>query len=263
MPELPDVELFKQYIDATSLHQKIDTVTVKNETILKGITAGNLKEKLEGKTFNCSRRHGKFLFVCIDTTSWLALHFGMTGFLKYFKRMEKESDHARLLFSFTNGYHLAYDCQRMLGKIQVIEDIAQFIKKKNLGPDPLDPDFEIDTFRRQLDGRKGMIKPTLMNQQIIAGIGNIYSDEILFQAKIHPKQAVSDLSNEKIENLFRHIRSVLESAISYHADPEKFPEWFLLPHRHKNGNCPKCHTTIKKITVSQRSSYYCPNCQKQ
>ena len=262
MPELPDVEVFKQYLDGTSLHKRIDEVTVKNKKILENTTAKKLRDSLRGKTLKSSRRHGKYLFANINDNGWLVLHFGMTGFLKYFKDMEKEPGHDRLLLSFRNGYHLAFDCLRMLGKVQVIKDFEEFLETKELGPDPLASEFSFDVFKERFAGRSGMIKTTLMNQQILAGIGNVYSDEILFQAGVYPKQKVNELPEKDLKNLYNKTKSVLETVVKHKADPEQLPDGFLLPNRHKDGKCPKGHGKIEKMKVSQRTAYYCPQCQK-
>ena len=105
MPELPDVEVFKQYLDATSLHQSIAEVKILAPEMLKGMSVKELKQALEGDAFESSRRHGKYLFVKLDKGAFLVLHFGMTGFLTYFKNMDKEPAHQRLLIAFSNGYH--------------------------------------------------------------------------------------------------------------------------------------------------------------
>jgi hypothetical protein len=131
-------------------------------------------------------RHGKQLFVSIAGGDWLSMHFGMTGGLRYFKGMAKDTPYERLLVSFSNGYLLAYDCQRKFGKIGLVRDPEAYLNDHDLGPDALDDDFDFKAFRQALRGRRATVKSALMNQQCIAGIGNVYSDEILFQAKIRP-----------------------------------------------------------------------------
>lgn len=262
MPELPDVEVFRQYLDATSLHKRIDEVEVRNTKILEQISSDKLHSALAGRSFESTRRHGKYLFVHLDDGNWLVLHFGMSGFLKYFKDMEKEPAHDRLLIRFSNGYHLSYDCQRLLGQVQMAGDFKSFLQKKELGPDALNAHLDRSTLSSVLAGRRGMVKPALMNQRIIAGIGNVYSDEILFHAKVHPKKKVSELQEETSERLSNEIGHVLRTAIEYRADPENMPESFLLPHRHKGGKCPRCRGEIEQIKVSGRTGYVCPKCQQ-
>src|SRR5215208_1794298 len=189
MPELPDVEVFKRYMDATSLHQKIRFVGVRNEKILGDFSARTLQSTLKGRTFESTRRHGKNLFTGLDGGGWMLMHFGMTGRLAYFKDLDEEPLHSRLLFAFENDNHLAFVCQRMFGKVELVEGPKEFVREKELGPDALDLDS--DSFGERLKGTRGGVKATLMNQKILAGIGNVYSDEILFQARLHPETSVA------------------------------------------------------------------------
>jgi hypothetical protein len=160
----------------------------------------------------------------LDNDKWLVLHFGMTGFLKYFKKKEKDSPHDRLLISFTNGYHLAYDCQRKLGEVYLIGDLMEFIKEKALGPDAWVRIWILHSLVRPLESRElHAVKSTLMNQKIIAGIGNIYFDEILFQAGIHPKTKAGQVDKQSLQTLFKEINNVLSTAKERQADPEKIP----------------------------------------
>ncbi len=259
MPELPDVEVFRKYMNATSLHQKISGIEVEHKRVLQDISPSGLGRKLKDRQFERTKRHGKHLFACVDEEFWLMFHFGMTGFLKYFKKAEERPSHARILFHFGNGYHLAYDNQRMLGKVQVVENAAEFIRKNDLGSDALD--LTLHAFQNLLLGRRGSMKTFLMNQSLIAGIGNIYSDEILFQAEIHPRIQVMDLDENQIKNLHKCMLDVLKTAIEKKADPQKFPDDFLIPYRGKKNACPRCGGELKKIKVNNRGTYFCPQCQ--
>ena len=264
MPELPDVEVFKEYLDATSLHQKIEKVAVAGIDMLEGVSVNDLRAALERSAFHTTRRHGKYLFVQLDNDHWLVLHFGMTGFLKYFKNPEKETAHERLLVRFYNGYHLAYDCQRKLGLIALSDDADDFIQQRELGPDPLASEFGFDTFRAALTSSKAAVKSVLMNQKRMAGIGNIYSDEILFQAGVHPKSRAATLDDDQLQALYREMMdTVLPTAIEARAQPQDFPSGFLIPHRKKGETCPRCGAKIRHAKVSGRSAYFCPECQKK
>src|SRR5947207_13247687 len=127
MPELPDVETFKRYLDATSLHQRIDDVDVRNAYVLKGVSAGKLAQRLKGRRFESSRRHGKHLFVRADGDLWLRLHFGMTGSLRYFKSRGKAPNHARVLFVFADTHCLAFEDQRKFGEVGLLKDVDEFM----------------------------------------------------------------------------------------------------------------------------------------
>ncbi|MGD1995250.1 MAG: DNA-formamidopyrimidine glycosylase family protein [Anaerolineae bacterium] len=261
MPELPDVEVLRRYLDATSLRQEIETVEVRSCQVLEGISAAELAAGLEARSFESTRRHGKYLLAALDSGRWLMLHFGMTGGLKYFSDMGEDPTYDRLLITFSDGYHLAYEAQRKLGKIRLIEDVKSFIEEKGLGPDALASDFDLAAFRRALAERRGMTKSTLMNQHIVAGIGNIYADEILFQVDIHPRAKINQLDDEVLGELFEAMREVLRTAVDCQADPNRFPDSYIIPHRRNDGECPKCGGDLGRVKVCGRSAYHCPNCQ--
>jgi formamidopyrimidine-DNA glycosylase len=260
MPEWPDVEIFKQYLDATSLHRKIRTVTVHNRKVLEGISPEKLRQVLQGHSFESTTHHGKYLFVEIDNQYYMVLHFGMTGSLRYSKNDRQKESHDRVVFSFVNGYKLVYVCQRLLGHIGLVKSVTQFLESHELGPDAFSVDME--EFKKIFKKSRGGAKSTLMNQKLIAGIGNIYSDEILFQAGINPEIQCSKLTNTDTKNLCRNMKKVLRRAVERKADPQKLPESYLLVHRQKGGSCPRCHNEIRTKKIAGRTAFFCPKCQK-
>jgi formamidopyrimidine-DNA glycosylase len=260
MPELPDVEVFKRYLDATSLHKKIKKMRMHDTRVLRGITGRMLQKRLADRQLEKTRRHGKHLFVRVGDMGWLRLHFGMTGFLRYFKRAGKKPDHVAMTIRFVNGFCLAYDNQRRLGQVGWVDSPEEFAREEGLGPDALN-DLNFDRFKDVMSGRRGFVKSALMNQQVIAGIGNVYADEILFQSRIRPRARVEEITAKDLQRLFDAIQKVLRTAVRCKADPEAFPKDFLIRNRGKNRNCPRCGGRIEKVTVSGRSGYACPNCQ--
>jgi formamidopyrimidine-DNA glycosylase len=261
MPELPDVETFKRYLDATSLHQRINYVDVRNAYILKDISARELAQKLKRRSFESSRRHGKHLFVRANHDLWLRLHFGMTGFPRYFKDEEKAPRHARVLFVFEKDCRLAFDDQRMFGEIGLLKDVDEFLKKRALGPDALD--ISLSQFREILGKHHGAVKSILLNQKLIAGIGNIYADEILFRSRVHPATAAAHLSEKTVGKLFRATRYILKKAIDAKTDVDHMPKSWLLPHRGKGGECPRCGRELKSATIGGRTAWFCAHCPKR
>ncbi|MDX1614801.1 MAG: DNA-formamidopyrimidine glycosylase family protein [Candidatus Promineifilaceae bacterium] len=261
MPELPDVAVFKRYFDATALHQTIKDVTVNDTVVLANVTTPELSARLEDRSFRETARHGKYLFASVDNHDVLVLHFGMTGRLAYFKSREDKPEHTQLLCTYANGYHLAYVSTRKLGEIRVIQDVEAFLRAKALGPDALT--LDLTTFRDLLADRRGMLKSALMDQELMAGIGNVYSDEILYQARLHPRLAVNELDDDMERTLFEKMRSVLQTAIDHEAEPAQLPDHFLIPQRHEDGQCPECGGQVERIDVSGRSAYYCPSCQEK
>ena len=260
MPELPEVETFKRYLDRTSLHQRITGIEVRDAYVLKRVSPRELARRLKGRRFESSRRHGKHLFVRADGDVWLRLHFGMTGSLEYFKNDERAPRHARVLFVFTNNHRLAFDDQRQFGQIGLLKDVDEFLKKRSLGPDALDLDLR--EFRKILGKRHGAVKSILMNQQFIAGIGNIYADEILFRVHMHPATEISRLGDKDFATLFRAARYILKRAIAAKADVNQMPRSWLLLQRGKGGKCPRCGRRLKSATIGGRTAWFCPHCQK-
>jgi formamidopyrimidine-DNA glycosylase len=224
MPELPDVEVFTSYFTSTSLHKKINSIDIKNKKVLENTTASVFKQKVNGDEFAEAARHGKYLFARLKKNGWVLFHFGMTGLLKYFKEGSEIPRHTRVLFGFKDGYYLSFVNQRLLGKVGIINEPARFIGKKHLGEDALklsEREFE-NIFKR---GR-GYLKTTLMNQSMLAGIGNIYADEILFQAKIHPAHDVNALHNTQIEHLYKSMNKILKIAIEKKGGSNHVPGLF-------------------------------------
>jgi formamidopyrimidine-DNA glycosylase len=261
MPELPEVETFKRYLDSTSLHQRITGVDVRDAYVLKRVSAHQLARRLKGRRFENSHRHGKHLFVRSGDELWLRLHFGMTGWLQYFKRDEETPKTARVLFSFANSRRLAFDDQRKFGEIELIKDMDEFLQRRCIGPDAL----QLDLLEFKIIFRKyrGAVKAILLNQRLIAGIGNLYADEILFRACIHPATEAASLSDKHLRRLFRATRYVLDKAIALKTDFNRLPKSWLLKHRGKRGRCPRCSRALKSATIGGRTSWFCAHCQKR
>jgi formamidopyrimidine-DNA glycosylase len=265
MPELPDVELYKRHLDATSMGRAIASVTVGDPRILHGFAARAFAGRVKGSRIGTSLRHGKHLLVDLGAPGWLALHFGMNGSLKHFADPEPDPPYDRVRFDLGDGHHLAYVNPRLIGRVAIVAEPASFIASEGLGVDALDPALNAAAFARILVGRRGAIKAVLMDQSVIAGIGNIYSDEILFQAGIHPRTSAADLTSADTKNLFSTMRRVLRTAIERGAGSEQFldrlPSNFLIPRRRRGGTCPRCGGPLAVGKASGRSGYFCPSCQ--
>jgi formamidopyrimidine-DNA glycosylase len=262
MPELPDVEVFRRYLNATSLHQTIERVRVQDKRLLEGISTARLSKELTGRELEQTRRHGKHLLVKTGGPVWLALHFGMTGFLRYFKKTSKQPDHVRLTIEFENGFRLVFDNQRRLGRIALASDPDRFVADNQLGPDALEG-IDPDGLRKLVGSSRARVKAALMDQKKLAGIGNVYSDEILFQAEIHPERKSNRLTRQEVGGLYRGMRRVLKTAIDVGADPDRLPRSYLIPRRQEGASCPRCGDAIALISFSGRSAYHCPSCQQR
>jgi formamidopyrimidine-DNA glycosylase len=260
VPETPDVEVYKQYIDATSLHQTITSVGVGDERLLDGVEASELRTALRGRSLDSTYRVGKYLFSRLSDTRYLLLHFGMTGEVKYYKSMGDTPDYTQLRLDFENGYHLAYVNKRILGRISVVDDADRYLADHDIGPDAANLDYE--DFARIVSGGRGAVKTTLMNQKLLSGLGNVYTDEILFQSGIHPKSVGRRLPEEKLDDLYRAMQTVVVAATEAGAKPDQLPESFLLRHREEGATFQGCEEVIKE-QVSGRSCYFCPSRQKK
>jgi formamidopyrimidine-DNA glycosylase len=261
MPELPEVETFKEYLNSTSLHQRITNVAVRDAYVLKRVSPRELARRLKGRRFENSHRHGKHLFVRASDELWLRLHFGMTGSLEYLNHDEASPKTARVLFNFANNRRLAFDDQRKFGEIELIEDVDEFLQTRGLGPDALEISFS--QFKAIVEKHRGAVKAILLNQQLIAGIGNLYADEILFRARMAPAIEAARLSEKDLNRLFRATRYVLEKAIALKTDFNRLPKSWLLTNRGKRGRCPRCGRALKSATIGGRTSWFCAHCQRR
>lgn len=265
MPELPDVELFKHVLDQHGLRRVVARVSVPDPGSLEGATAATLQRRLKGRRLSASHRHGKVLFAQFEDSATLAMHFGTNGSLRAVDTDAQEPASTRLLFAFTDGERLAYVNPRRIGHVIVTDSVDGYIRSEELGQDVLDPKFDEAAFDDALGHRKQAIKALLMDQSRMAGIGNIYADEILFQARLHPAVTTNALDAAGRHRLFTAIKHVLRVAIDRGAGAEDFtdrlPRDFLLRERHPGGHCPRCGTALVIDKIGGRSSFYCPKCQ--
>jgi formamidopyrimidine-DNA glycosylase len=258
VPELPDVAVFQQYLDSTALHQQIVRVEVGGRRILREVPARKLDRTLRGHCLDSTHRHGKYLFARIsEGAGWLVLHFGMTGSLGYFEGEEGEDAAHRVLALVFEGRHrLVYDSKRKLGTVDLTDHPDRFVERKRLGPDALA--LDLTAFQQCLQSRRGGIKSLLMNQSVMAGLGNVYADEVLFHSGIHPKRSVASLGGPQVRRLFENLQKVLRETIEARADPARLPRSYLAPHRFRGEKCPRCGSALRTVNISGRTAWYCP-----
>ncbi|MFX1499169.1 MAG: zinc finger domain-containing protein, partial [Promethearchaeota archaeon] len=181
-------------------------------------------------------------------------------YLEAFKEIKDEPKHSRVLFEFIDGSYLSYISQRMFGRVDLCDNVEDYLKQKKLGPDALNMSYKefIGTLKR----RTTISKTFLMNQNVIAGIGNIYSDEILFRTKLNPKTRINEVDENKLKDLFSNIKEVLNYGIEHTGDLDSYSSKFFIAHRQKDDKCPICGTMIERYELSGRHGFYCPKCQK-
>jgi formamidopyrimidine-DNA glycosylase len=267
MPELPDVEIFKRALDEHGVGRVIEHVAVPDPGSLEGATATALQRRLKDRRLSASSRHGKVLFAEFEDAVTLAMHFGTNGSLRALRAKEHEPSSTRILFAFSDGERLAYVNPRRIGHVCVTDSPMGFIATEQMGPDALHPAFDEKAFAAMLAKRRQPIKAVLMDQGRIAGIGNIYADEILFQARLHPGLIAQSLNVATRGRLFEAMQLVLRTAIACGAGAEAFtdrlPKGFLLPERHAGGHCPRCGSALTIDKRGGRTSFHCQKCQPE
>ncbi len=259
MPELPDVEIFRQYAEKHALNKTITGIDYNDAQVLES-SRQLISKSLLHESFTNAQRRGKYVLLKCGSR-WLVLHFGMTGNLQYFDSNDDTPEYAQMVIRFDNGHSLAYISKRKLGRIMVAREIDDFFDEHDIGEDALEVDWE--DFKKIMKGKHGGIKSALMDQSKISGVGNIYADEILFQEKIHPETRLDQLDDDSLKSLYNTMRRVMRVAIRHDADPQDLPRDYLLANRSEGRSCPVCSGTIKKMTVNGRSTYICPKCQKK
>lgn len=268
MPELPEVETYARYFTRHALRQKIAGVRVADERILGEIRKDAFVRRLKGRAFTSVRRHGKHLFaqaVAARRSSderevWLHLHFGMTGDLAYYR--DDAPRFAKVTFAFEGGMHLAFEDMRMFGVADLVESPDAFIRERRLGPDPLDPALTPKKFADLFARRRGAVKSLLMTQEIVAGLGNLYVDETLYQTSIHPRRPADRLSEAEVRAIFTTTRRILRETIARHARDAELPPTYLIHNREEGERCPRCGGTIRRAVVFGRTTYFCATHQR-
>lgn len=258
MPELPEVEGFRKYFEGTALNQKIVEVEIDDPKLVK-IPSSDFVESLEGVSFESTDRIGKFLFAPLSSGKIIIFHFGLTGKFHYF-RDEETPRFTRVLFHFENGFKLAFINMRKFGWVDLInDDVAQYQSKRGLGPDAQKISFEefFEKFRK----KKSLLKPKLLDQKIMAGVGNWIADEILYQSQLHPESLIENLTDEDLKVMFEKMQHILDVAVTNEADFDRFPEYFFIHNRKDDGTCYHTGVPIEKIEVGGRGSYYSPSYQ--
>ncbi len=264
MPELPDVESFTRYFERTSLNQEIEDVTAQTKSLVKGTSFKKFRENLIGREFVEARRRGKFLIAEVGgIEEKVVFHFGMTGSLSYSRQRDSKfgrDEYAQVTFKFEQGYELRWINIRKLGKIYFVKKPERVDLLKEMGPEPLSLSKKEFLDLLEEHERKN-VKTFLMDQRDIAGIGNIYSDEILFQAEIDPHSDIKDLSEEKRKELYQKMKNVLIEASNLSHPGAKFPSSWLTAHR-EEMECPNYKThKLEKEKIGGRTARFCPKCQ--
>lgn len=274
MPELPEVETIREGLEKKVKGKRVNKIIIKSEKSIKAPSSpGEFIRKIEGRILSEIRRRGKYLILELDSKDSLIIHLKMTGRLIYSSEGE-ELPYTRVIFIFPDKTQLSFTDMRRFGGLWLIsdEEFSNLPFLKSLGPEPLENDFTLDRFRELLKGKKRKIKSLLMEQTFIAGVGNIYSQEALFLARIHPEKNVSMLVDREIEGLYNNLLAVLREALSCRGSSinayvdlngkKGSYESHLRVYGRQDRSCSRCGAVIRKIKVSGRGTCFCPVCQK-
>lgn len=259
MPELPDVEGFRRELAGTLPGRRIQNVTVRDPGILRNTTAQALGRRLAGHRFEAPRRHGKWLILPTDGPT-LLVHSGMTGHPYYAADDADAEKYERLAVSLDRG-ELRYADLRKLRGIWLADDedhVAEVMGRQ--GPDALG--LGLRAFRDVLSGRHGRLKPTLMDQSVIAGLGNLLTDEICWRARLHPSRRIADLDADELKRLHAAMTGVLRTSVRHRRVPG-LPRWLTGVRDEPDPSCPRCGARLAHARVGGRTSRWCPRCQPE
>jgi formamidopyrimidine-DNA glycosylase len=268
MPELPEVETIKNELSPHVVGRRITGVDIFWDKMVRQPSVPDFRRRVTGRKIMALTRRGKYLFFHLDSGEKLVMHMKMTGSLLLDPPDDKFS---RAVFKLDNGVALHFRDPRKFGVMWLDKDESAVMAK--LGPEPLEEDFTSDKLAAILRRHKAPVKAVLLDQSNIAGIGNMYADEALYEAKIHPARLPGSLSGEEIRRLYRAIRRVLRAAIKnggasvrnyYRPDGNTGHAHDEFRVAHGTGTtCPRCGTPIKRIVVRGRGTYLCPKCQPE
>lgn len=283
MPELPEVQTI-----VNDLNKKIKGFVIQDvwsdwPKMIKTHSLRSLKNELRGLKVLKIRRRAKNIFIDLTNNKTLLIHLKMTGHpLIRDKNWQKNpgalaqpvNQFIHFILKFKNGKELALSDLRKFAKIMLVNtnEVEELEEIKNLGPEPLERDFTFNKFLQVLKDKKGAIKKILQDQTVIAGIGNIYADEILWEAKVHPLSRAEKLSLQDFKNIFQGIKQILSQAIKlrgtstsdYRDTAGETGDYQRIRkvYRRQNESCSRCRAKIKRITVGQRGTHFCPQCQR-
>jgi formamidopyrimidine-DNA glycosylase len=267
MPELPEVETIKNELAPWVVGQSFTQVAILDTKLVCGCSAEEVRRGLIGQKVESLERRGKYLILHLSNGRSLIIHLRMTGSLLL--NPKGVDRYARAVFHLSNGHRFVFSDRRRLGLMWLVDDAGTVVCK--LGPEPLDESFTPDILGQRLSRHHIPVKAALLDQCIVAGIGNMYADEALFAARIHPLRKADSLSPEEVQTLYHCIRKVLRAAIgSKGASVDTYvrPEGelgtahFDFKVAHKGGEpCPVCGGTIERVPVQNRGTCFCPRCQ--
>jgi formamidopyrimidine-DNA glycosylase len=273
VPELPEVESVRARLAPVLEGRRLEHVEIADARLTRPVDPTRVARELEGERVSALERRGKYLIVRLESGAALLIHLRMTGSLRHTPVGQLQDDpHRRAVVRLDDGSDVAYRDVRRFGTWLLLEPAAvDTYLDARVGPEPLSPSFRAATLGARLAGRRAPVKAALLDQLTVAGLGNIYADEALWRARIHPRRAAQSLTPEEIRTLRREIRRTLALGIARqgatlrdYALPDgaagTMQDRFKVYGR-TGEPCPRCGTPIEKIRVAGRGTWYCPHCQ--
>jgi len=266
MPELPEVETIKRELEKAVLGKKIIEVSVHHPKVIREPAPDKFKKGLAGATIKNILRQAKVLILELSNGKSLVIHLKMTGQLVY----PGKGKQARVVFKLSDGKQLDFNDQRLFAELRLMDDWRSLKFIQGLGPEPFD--ISLESFKKMLAAKKTKIKPLLLDQTFISGVGNLYAAEALFRAKIHPERPAQSLSDKEKELLYQVLKETLKEAIHYKGssvdqyvqlsgEPGDYVKYHKVYDR-QDKPCLVCKTPIKRMSLGGRGTYFCPKCQK-
>jgi formamidopyrimidine-DNA glycosylase len=274
VPELPEVETIRRQLAPALEGRTIERIEVVDPRWSEPAPPEAIADAVDGRRIEHVGRRGKYVILSLEDDVHVVMHLRMTGNLLLVRAGDEEPAHLRVRMTLTGGRNLLFVDVRRFGTGDVLlgsDALAEYFASR-LGVEPLSPDFTAEALRAQARGRRQPVKAFLLNQERVAGVGNIYADEALFRARLHPLREVGKLRRPQIEALRDAVVATLESGIDAkgasiddyrHTDGARgtFQDRFLV-HTREGEPCPRCGTSIRKIRAAGRGTYLCPNCQR-
>ena len=266
MPELPEMETYKTLLGSLIGGQKISAVEIGREKSIN-VPVDKFTMDVANQTIKSITRRAKYLVFQLQDGSCLLLHLMLGGWMFFGKEEDRPNRTIQVKLSF-GEQHLFFIGLR-LGYLHLLSHEEVKKEFENLGPEVLDPDFTLDAFHQIMQKRKGAIKTTLINQEVLAGIGNGYSDEILWHAEISPDKKINELDDQQLTRLYQSIQFILNKGIKqggymenqlFKGDDNTGGYEFYV-HDREGKECSRCNATISIKEISSRKTYFCPKCQ--
>jgi formamidopyrimidine-DNA glycosylase len=266
VPELPDLEIVREYLASRLPGRRIVAAEVRRPIVVRNLLGGETAEHLVGRQVRAVDRRAKFLLLSLDAGTYLVFQPMLAGRLRYGQPLGRHRVRDVLILDFDDRQELRYHDAKDMGKIYLTADLGQVPDWARLGPEAIDAALTLAVFRERMRPYRGEIKGVLTNQGFVAGIGNAYADEICWRAGIYPFRRRASLSREEVDRLYAALRDVLTEAIDTLRERaggaiDIEVRDFLAVHGRAGEPCPRCGTPISEVKRARRATHFCRACQ--